>query len=134
MKSRDYLFDVPLKKLRFIYVFAAITLIFMVARVISSYIIPNKNFYKTAISGEVKHIYETPRSNSYFINGRWYLIKGDCINYIKVNDSIVKLKDSYVLKIIDSDTKRTKYEKLIPYLIFMDAGNGVKPKIPFSQM
>lgn len=124
--------SIPIKRMSYLYIFIGAIGLIMILRIVYSKTIPNSSFYKTTLIGKIDDIYSLPRSNSYRINGNWYLIKGECVDYMSKNDLFVKNGNSYTLKIVDSN-KNVKYEKDVKYIIFMDVGSKIKPNIPFNQ-
>lgn len=131
----DYLniFDfVPKKALWVIGIFLIIGTIFMMLRIVYSLYMPNKQFFQTELHGTVQDIYSIPRSNSYLIGNTWYLIKGDCIDYINIGDSITTDMNSYYLRVFEKGTDNVKYFKEVKTIIFEQAGDGDIPKVPWK--
>ena len=66
--------------------------------------IPNKDFYKVELIGQVNDIKKKTKSTYFQIANNWYLIKDECIVHVFIGDSINKKKDSYMLKIYDKQS------------------------------
>lgn len=108
----------PFKKLLPIYLFIIIVGILMVTRIHKLYFKPNKQFFQTELRGTVEEIYSLPEGNGCRIGEELYLIKGDCIGYIAIGDSIAKEMNSYYLKILEKGTDKIKYYREVEKVIF----------------
>ena len=117
---------VPFKRIFPVFVIMGLIIITLIIATIWHENKSNKKFYKIELIGKVEDIYKLQRSNSYKISGNWYLIKGEFINNIMINDSIIKKRNSYVLK-IKNNKNNVKFEEEIKYLVFEDAGKGDIP-------
>jgi len=108
---------VPLKKiLPFFYFIGIVFLLGIIVGEICSNI-PNTNFYKVELIGEVDEIINKPKDSFFYINDNWYLIKDDCIKYISLGDSIHKNLNSYKVIICD-DLSDIKWQGQFKSLVF----------------
>ena len=109
---------VPLRKIYpFILVFSILSIFIITSSIIKSYI-PNKLFFEFQLKGIIDSIYQKPKDRYYYINNNWFLIKGEFIDFISINDSISKSKDSYLLEIFDGTTRKLKFRNEVKLLYF----------------
>lgn len=108
----------PLKKLLPIYLFIVVIGIVMVIHIHNVYFRPKKQFFQTELRGTVEEIYFLREGNGCRIGEELYLIKGECISYIAIGDSIAKEMNSYYLKILEKDTDKVKYYREVEKVIF----------------
>jgi hypothetical protein len=113
-------------------IFTIIGAVVIPLRVIYGSYLPNKNFFQWELHGTVQKIHTIPRCNSYLIGNAWYLIKGDCIDYINIGDSIATDKNSYYLSVFEKGTDSIKYSEEVKTIVFEHVGNGEIPKITWK--
>lgn len=104
---------------------------FIVIRIIYGSCASNKHFFQSEIHGTVQKIHTIPRNTSYLIGDIWYLIKGECIDYINIGDSIVTEENSYFIYIFEKNTDSVKYSKEVKTIVFEQVGDG---KIPWKYL
>ncbi len=115
---------VPLRKiLPFILGFSFLSILIMTSSIIKSYF-PNKLFFELQLKGVIDSIYDKPNDRYYYINDNWFLIKGEFIDSISINDSISKAKDSYLLEIFDGTTKKLKFGDEVKSVSFEDVDDN----------
>ncbi len=119
---------VPLRKiLPFILVFSIFSIYIITSSLIKSYI-PNKLFFELQLKGFVDSICQRPKNRYYYINNNWFLIKGEFIDSISINDSISKSEDSYLLEIFDGKTRQLKFSDEVKTIHFEVVDDNVLEK------
>ena len=108
---------VPFKKiLPFFILMFIVGFILILATVINSNM-PNRDFFKAELIGQVYEIEKRPRNTYFLIGNKWYLIKSECVDNISEGDFIDKPQESYTLKVFDKDSK-IKWQGEVKSLIF----------------
>lgn len=108
---------VPFKRLLpFFIMLSIIGTVLIFSKVMNSKI-PNKEFYAIELIGKIHDISHKPKSTYFLIGSKWYMIKDECIVYIAKNDSISKMKNSYMLKVYDEQSN-VKWQGEVKSLIF----------------
>jgi hypothetical protein len=102
--------------LPFFIILSIIGAVLIFSKVINSKM-PNKEFYAVELIGKVNDISHKPKSTYFQIGSKWYLMKDECIINIAKNDSICKMKNSYLLKVYD-EYSRIKWQGEVNSLIF----------------
>ena len=110
----------PFKSFVPVIVFFGLIMIYVVIANIFKDVIPNKNYYKLELIGNVENISRLDNSRIYKIGSDWYQIKGRFINDISIGDTIYKEKKSYVFRItniegyvkFDKEVKNTIINKI----------------------
>jgi hypothetical protein len=108
---------VPFKKMLPFFTLLFIVGIILIIWTIMESKMPNRDFFKAELSGQVYEIESRPRDTYFLIGNKWYLIKNECIDNISEGDSIDKPKDSYTLRVYDKESK-IKWQGEVKSLIF----------------
>lgn len=63
---------------------------------------PNRDYYKSAIIGEVKQIERQPKNWNIKVGTNWYFVQRPGMSRLKAGHKIVKVRDSWVFTVYDS--------------------------------
>lgn len=119
----------PLKRLLPMYLFIIVVGTLMVTHIHNVYFRPDKQFFQTELRGTVQEIYSLAEGNRCRIGNKLYLIKGECIDYIDIGDSIATDMNSHYLKVFEKNTDNMKYYEEVEKIIFEQVGNEIAPKV-----
>lgn len=112
----------PYKVVKPILILMGVVVIVVIMGILARSFVPNDRFKQLEINGMVDSIVQESKNNYYFISGTWYSFKDECVKHMSKGDSVVKLRDSYVITIYD-DSRYIKWQSETKHFIFEDLGN-----------